>query len=142
MHLLSFFHALMNMKEVDPPPEVIERLQREAQEKAQKHLEGVFEETKKLKIGPYEICPLPTGIFGLDGGAMFGTVPKVLWEKTNQTSKKQFYYVNGKHINGQQMEEIKTKHTKYEYTNSLLNTNTKSQSKSLSEYDEPERRNQ
>jgi hypothetical protein len=26
---------------------------------------------------------VPTGIFGLDGGAMFGTVPKVLWEKTN-----------------------------------------------------------
>jgi glyoxylase-like metal-dependent hydrolase (beta-lactamase superfamily II) len=34
-----------------------------------------------LKIGPYQVCPLPTGIFGLDGGAMFGTVPKVLWEK-------------------------------------------------------------
>ncbi len=37
----------------------------------------------KLKIGDYEICPVPTGIFGLDGGAMFGTVPRVLWEKTN-----------------------------------------------------------
>lgn len=37
----------------------------------------------KLKIGPYEICPLPTGVFGLDGGSMFGTVPKVLWEKSN-----------------------------------------------------------
>lgn len=37
----------------------------------------------KLKIGSYEICPIPTGLFGLDGGAMFGTVPKVLWEKTN-----------------------------------------------------------
>lgn len=36
-----------------------------------------------LKIGPYEVCPVPTGVFGLDGGAMFGTVPKVLWEKTN-----------------------------------------------------------
>ncbi|MFN7453180.1 MAG: MBL fold metallo-hydrolase [Pseudobdellovibrionaceae bacterium] len=36
---------------------------------------------EKLIIGDYEICPLPTGIFGLDGGAMFGTVPKVLWEK-------------------------------------------------------------
>lgn len=35
----------------------------------------------KLHIAGYEICPLPTGIFGLDGGAMFGTVPKVLWEK-------------------------------------------------------------
>jgi glyoxylase-like metal-dependent hydrolase (beta-lactamase superfamily II) len=40
-------------------------------------------EKLKLKIGNYEVCPLPTGIFGLDGGAMFGTVPKVLWEKSN-----------------------------------------------------------
>jgi glyoxylase-like metal-dependent hydrolase (beta-lactamase superfamily II) len=40
-------------------------------------------ERRSLKIGPYEICPIPTGIFGLDGGAMFGTVPKVLWEKSN-----------------------------------------------------------
>lgn len=42
-------------------------------------------EIKKLKlnIGDYEICAVPTGIFGLDGGAMFGTVPKVLWQKTN-----------------------------------------------------------
>ena len=38
-------------------------------------------EKLNLKIGDYEICPVPTGIFGLDGGAMFGTVPKVLWEK-------------------------------------------------------------
>ncbi len=37
----------------------------------------------KLTIGPYRIKPIPTGVFGLDGGAMFGTVPKVLWEKTN-----------------------------------------------------------
>ena len=35
----------------------------------------------KLVIGEYEVHALPTGIFGLDGGAMFGTVPKVLWEK-------------------------------------------------------------
>lgn len=40
-------------------------------------------QTKTLKIGPYEAHPVPTGIFGLDGGAMFGTVPKVLWEKSN-----------------------------------------------------------
>lgn len=37
----------------------------------------------KLKIADYEIHPVPTGLFGLDGGAMFGTVPKVLWQKTN-----------------------------------------------------------
>ncbi|HND86414.1 MAG TPA: MBL fold metallo-hydrolase [Pseudobdellovibrionaceae bacterium] len=37
----------------------------------------------QLQIGDYQICPIPTGIFALDGGAMFGTVPKVLWEKSN-----------------------------------------------------------
>ncbi len=37
----------------------------------------------KLQIADYEICAIPTGFFGLDGGAMFGTVPKVLWEKSN-----------------------------------------------------------
>lgn len=39
-------------------------------------------------ISPYEICPVPTGLFGLDGGAMFGTVPKVLWEKNNPPDDK------------------------------------------------------
>lgn len=38
---------------------------------------------KELNIGGYKLIPIPTGVFGLDGGAMFGTVPKVLWEKTN-----------------------------------------------------------
>ena len=45
-------------------------------------------EKLKLKIGPYEICPIPTGQFGLDGGAMFGTVPKVMWEKSNPADEK------------------------------------------------------
>lgn len=45
-------------------------------------------EKAHLKIGDYEVCPIPTGIFGLDGGAMFGTVPKILWEKTNPTDDK------------------------------------------------------
>lgn len=45
-------------------------------------------ETKHLKIGPYQLCPAPTGIFGLDGGAMFGTVPKVLWERSNPADEK------------------------------------------------------
>jgi glyoxylase-like metal-dependent hydrolase (beta-lactamase superfamily II) len=45
-------------------------------------------ERAHLKIGPYEICPVPTGIFGLDGGAMFGTVPRVLWEKSNPPDEK------------------------------------------------------
>jgi glyoxylase-like metal-dependent hydrolase (beta-lactamase superfamily II) len=44
-------------------------------------------ETSKVSvnIGPYLMKAVPTGVFGLDGGAMFGTVPKVLWEKSNPT---------------------------------------------------------
>ena len=40
-------------------------------------------QTIELKIAGYEIHAVPTGQFALDGGAMFGTVPKVLWEKSN-----------------------------------------------------------
>lgn len=32
-------------------------------------------------IGPYTLTTIETGFFGLDGGAMFGVVPKPLWEK-------------------------------------------------------------
>ncbi len=32
-------------------------------------------------IGPYALYTIETGRFGLDGGAMFGIVPKPLWEK-------------------------------------------------------------
>ncbi len=34
-----------------------------------------------MKIGKYELTALNTGTFGLDGGAMFGIIPKPLWEK-------------------------------------------------------------
>jgi glyoxylase-like metal-dependent hydrolase (beta-lactamase superfamily II) len=34
-----------------------------------------------MRIGRYEVCSLETGRFALDGGAMFGVVPKALWEK-------------------------------------------------------------
>lgn len=36
-----------------------------------------------MRIGPYSIHALQLGSFGLDGGAMFGIVPKVLWQKEN-----------------------------------------------------------
>lgn len=36
-----------------------------------------------LKIGPYTLSSVETGSFALDGGAMFGIIPKPLWEKTN-----------------------------------------------------------
>ena len=34
-----------------------------------------------MKIGPYELKRLPDGVFRLDGGAMYGVVPKVLWSR-------------------------------------------------------------
>lgn len=34
-----------------------------------------------MRLGDHEISTLETGMFKLDGGAMFGTVPKPLWEK-------------------------------------------------------------
>ncbi|MEO8168010.1 MAG: MBL fold metallo-hydrolase [bacterium] len=34
-----------------------------------------------MKIGNYELYSIETGNFALDGGAMFGVVPKTLWEK-------------------------------------------------------------
>lgn len=36
-----------------------------------------------MKIGKYKLHIIDTGYFGLDGGAMFGVVPKPLWSKTN-----------------------------------------------------------
>ena len=36
-----------------------------------------------MKVGKYEINLINSGYFGLDGGAMFGIIPKPLWEKTN-----------------------------------------------------------
>lgn len=41
-----------------------------------------------LQIGPYKLSAIETGEFALDGGAMFGVVPKPLWEtKINVDSK-------------------------------------------------------
>ena len=36
-----------------------------------------------MKIGDYKISSIRTGLFRLDGGAMFGVVPRSLWERTN-----------------------------------------------------------
>lgn len=36
-----------------------------------------------IPFGRYEIAPVETGRLRLDGGAMFGVVPRNLWEKTN-----------------------------------------------------------
>lgn len=37
-----------------------------------------------MKIGGYDITSLSTGTFGLDGGAMFGIIPKPLWSRSVQ----------------------------------------------------------
>jgi len=34
-----------------------------------------------MKLGQFEIYPLTDGVLHLDGGAMFGIVPKTIWEK-------------------------------------------------------------
>lgn len=36
-----------------------------------------------MKIGKYEIIPIETRTLYLDGGAMFGVIPKALWKRTN-----------------------------------------------------------
>ncbi|MBA2303489.1 MAG: MBL fold metallo-hydrolase [Acidobacteria bacterium] len=36
---------------------------------------------KSVELGAFELTPLLDGFFRLDGGAMFGVVPKPLWEK-------------------------------------------------------------
>jgi glyoxylase-like metal-dependent hydrolase (beta-lactamase superfamily II) len=41
-----------------------------------------------MKLGDFEVHALNDGFFGLDGGAMFGVVPRPLWEKTNPPDAK------------------------------------------------------
>lgn len=36
-----------------------------------------------MQIGEYKLHSIQTGLFKLDGGAMFGVIPKNLWQKTN-----------------------------------------------------------
>ncbi len=41
-----------------------------------------------MVLGKFDIKPIYDGFFALDGGAMFGVVPKVFWEKTNPADEK------------------------------------------------------
>lgn len=36
-----------------------------------------------MQIGKYKLSIIESGFFALDGGAMFGIIPKALWQKTN-----------------------------------------------------------
>ena len=41
-----------------------------------------------MEWGEFELFLLSDGTFRLDGGAIFGTIPKVLWEKTNPADQR------------------------------------------------------
>ena len=41
-----------------------------------------------IDIGPYKLSSVETGEFALDGGAMFGIIPKPLWEKRIETDNR------------------------------------------------------
>ncbi len=41
-----------------------------------------------MRIGRYDVHSIDTGRFALDGGAMFGVVPRPLWQKTNPPDEK------------------------------------------------------
>jgi glyoxylase-like metal-dependent hydrolase (beta-lactamase superfamily II) len=41
-----------------------------------------------VKIGEFDLLPLSDGTFRLDGGAMFGVIPKTLWEKRTSADER------------------------------------------------------
>ncbi len=41
-----------------------------------------------MNVGRYKVSGIHTGFLSLDGGAMFGTIPKVLWERKMQPDSK------------------------------------------------------
>ena len=41
-----------------------------------------------VTLGDIKVHVLPDGAFALDGGAMFGVVPRVVWEKTDPPDEK------------------------------------------------------
>ncbi len=45
-------------------------------------------ELSSCNIGPFNLFTIETGRFGLDGGAMFGVVPKPLWERSIEADDK------------------------------------------------------
>ena len=51
-----------------------------------------------MKIGKYKLSIIESGFFGLDGGAMFGIVPKPLWEKTNPSDEANRIKLSTRHL--------------------------------------------
>jgi glyoxylase-like metal-dependent hydrolase (beta-lactamase superfamily II) len=93
-----------------------------------------------MKIGQYEISAIEAGTFWLDGGAMFGVIPKVLWEKTNTPDERNRVQLatrcmliqgNGRNIlmdtgNGTKVTEKFRTIYSYDDTKHSLNTSLKS----------------
>lgn len=51
-----------------------------------------------MKIGKYELKVIETGVFGLDGGAMFGIIPKPLWSKFNPADEQNRVTLNARNL--------------------------------------------
>ena len=51
-----------------------------------------------MKIGKYELYAIETGSFGLDGGAMFGIIPKPLWSKLNPADELNRVTLNARNL--------------------------------------------
>ncbi|MCW8814307.1 MAG: MBL fold metallo-hydrolase [Ignavibacteriaceae bacterium] len=51
-----------------------------------------------MKIGKYKLSIIESGFFGLDGGAMFGIVPKPLWERTNPADDSNRIRLSTRHL--------------------------------------------
>lgn len=51
-----------------------------------------------MKIGKYKLSLFVSGYFSLDGGAMFGIIPKSLWSKTNPTDEQNRVRLATRHL--------------------------------------------
>ena len=51
-----------------------------------------------MQIGKYKISIIESGFFGLDGGDMFGIVPKALWQKTNPADEANRIKLSTRHL--------------------------------------------
>jgi glyoxylase-like metal-dependent hydrolase (beta-lactamase superfamily II) len=51
-----------------------------------------------MKIGKYKLSIIKSGFFGLDGGAMFGIVPKPLWQSMNPADESNRIKLSTRHL--------------------------------------------
>jgi len=51
-----------------------------------------------MQIGKYKLRIIESGFFGLDGGAMFGIIPKALWQKTNPADESNRIKLSTRHL--------------------------------------------